>query len=123
MYKPKTLWIGLALVFSAAVFCILPAVINSGPQPVRYTPASLPDISILPVRIMESERYDFNKADAGELVSIRGIGPVLAERIISERKENGDFFYPEDLLAVRGIGISKLKDITRQTQIQTDGGQ
>ena len=59
-----------------------------------------------------------NFADAEELTAIRGIGPVLAERIISERSENGLFCYPEDLLAVQGIGERKLKDMLNQICIR-----
>ena len=59
-----------------------------------------------------------NFADAEEPTAIRGIGQVLAERIISERSENGLFCYPEDLLAVQGIGERKLKDMLNQICIR-----
>ena len=52
-----------------------------------------------------------NKADAEALMTIPGIGRVLAERIISLRNELGRFSTPEDILAVKGIGPKKLEKI------------
>jgi len=51
-------------------------------------------------------------ASAQELTTLPGIGPVLAERIVSEREQRGAFYYPEDLLCVRGIGPELLKRLT-----------
>ena len=45
-----------------------------------------------------------NRASAKEFESLNGIGPVLAERIVSYRKTNGPFSAIEDLLKVQGIG-------------------
>ena len=45
-----------------------------------------------------------NRASAKEFESLDGIGPVLAERIVSYRKTNGPFSAIEDLLKVQGIG-------------------
>ena len=47
-----------------------------------------------------------NRASAKDFESLDGIGPVLAERIISYRKTNGPFSVIEDLLKVQGIGQS-----------------
>ncbi|MFN8587969.1 MAG: helix-hairpin-helix domain-containing protein [Candidatus Eisenbacteria bacterium] len=47
---------------------------------------------------------DLNRADAGQLDALPGIGPVLAGRIVARRRELGRFASPEDLLSVRGIG-------------------
>ena len=40
-----------------------------------------------------------------------GIGETIACLIIEEREENGYFQYPEDLTAVKGIGIKKMEQI------------
>ena len=40
-----------------------------------------------------------------------GIGPVLGERIVAQREENGPFQSPEDLLRVPGIGDNTLDSI------------
>lgn len=47
---------------------------------------------------------DLNRATAGELDELPGVGPVLAGRIIAHRERHGPFRHPEELLAVRGIG-------------------
>jgi len=39
------------------------------------------------------------------------VGPVLAERIVSYREDNGPFREVEDLLDVAGIGETKLASI------------
>jgi len=49
-----------------------------------------------------------NDADATEMQGLPGVGPVLAERIVSFRSEQGPFTTVEDLLDVPGIGEGKL---------------
>ena len=49
-----------------------------------------------------------NSADVSELAGLPGVGPVLAERIISHRDDHGPFAAVEDLLEVSGIGEAKL---------------
>lgn len=52
-----------------------------------------------------------NRADVAELEGLPGVGPVLAERIVSYRDENGRFESVDDLLDVAGIGEAKLASI------------
>lgn len=47
---------------------------------------------------------DLNAASASELDALPGIGPVLASRIVERRAALGRFVNPEELLSVRGIG-------------------
>lgn len=49
-----------------------------------------------------------NRATAVELEALPGVGPVLAERIVAFRDQNGGFEAVEDLLEVPGIGEAKL---------------
>jgi len=52
-----------------------------------------------------------NTADAATLAeSLNGVGPVIAERIVSYREENGGFEAPEDLMEVNGIGPATFED-------------
>jgi len=60
---------------------------------------------------------DVNTGGSEQLQAIDGIGPVLAERIIDERMQNGPFHYPEDLLAVHGIGVKTLQKMRPQISI------
>lgn len=55
-----------------------------------------------------------NTAGLDELCAVKGIGPALAEKIIRERETNGRFCYPEDLLAVNGIGEKTLTKLISQ---------
>ena len=48
-----------------------------------------------------------NRATIKDFESLDGIGPVLANRIVTYRKTNGPFTAIEDLLKVPGIGQSK----------------
>lgn len=45
-------------------------------------------------------------ADAAALESLPGIGPVLAQRIVADREQNGPFATVDDLTRVSGIGDS-----------------
>jgi competence protein ComEA len=60
-----------------------------------------------------SDKIDINTATAGELETLPGIGPVLAESIIQYRDASGPFKSIEDITLVSGIGdrtYDKLKD-------------
>ena len=50
------------------------------------------------------EPVDINTADAETLDTLPGIGPALAERIITYREEHGPFDSGEELMEVKGIG-------------------
>ncbi|HOJ93181.1 MAG TPA: ComEA family DNA-binding protein [Dictyoglomaceae bacterium] len=58
-----------------------------------------------------SERININLASKAELETLPGIGPILAERIIQYREENGNFSSLSDLLEVKGIGEKKIEKI------------
>lgn len=52
-----------------------------------------------------------NRATETELESLPGVGPVLAQRIVSHRESHGPFDQVEDLLQVPGIGEAKLASL------------
>jgi len=54
---------------------------------------------------------NINKAGFEELVSLEGIGPVIAQRILEYRKKQGFFKTKEDLLKIKGMGPNKLLKI------------
>ena len=58
-----------------------------------------------------------NKATTEELVKVRGIGPVMAKRIIEYRDKNGMFKSIDDLAQVHGIGGNKLQRIRDQVTV------
>lgn len=65
----------------------------------------------------ESVKINLNKATLEELQKINGVGPSLAEKIISYRKENGKFKSIEDLKNVSGIGEKKYESIKEYVQV------
>ena len=59
----------------------------------------------------QEEKVNLNTADVDELMTLPGIGPVIAQRIVDFREEYGPFSAVEELLDVSGIGEKKLEDV------------
>lgn len=58
-------------------------------------------------------KISINHADAKTLETLSGVGPVMAEKIIEYRKQNGPFTQLKDLTKVKGFGeklFAKVKD-------------
>ncbi|WP_150462857.1 ComEA family DNA-binding protein [Nesterenkonia ebinurensis] len=62
----------------------------------------------------QAELINLNTAEAAQLEKLPGIGPALAERIITYRQANGEFSSLEELAAVSGIGPAILENIADQ---------
>ena len=101
---------------AAAALSLLPALFHALPSPAGlYEARELPP----PVRLMQAPAdadlsgptVCVNKAQMEELVTLPGIGPAIAQRILDERALNGPFYRPEDLLCVRGIGAQTLEKL------------
>jgi competence ComEA-like helix-hairpin-helix protein len=60
---------------------------------------------------MPEGEINVNTADKDTLMMLPGVGASIAAEIIKEREANGPFHFPEDLLAVKGIGVKKLEGI------------
>jgi competence protein ComEA len=54
---------------------------------------------------------NINSADMTQLCTLPGIGPGLAERILSYRETNGQFATVDDIKRVSGIGDKRFQDI------------
>jgi len=63
------------------------------------------------VQIRPNARINPNLASIEELDSLPGIGPVLAERIVKYREENGSFEQIEDMLKISGLGPKMIRKI------------
>ena len=63
---------------------------------------------VYPIVAMPEGTVSVNTADLYELIELPGVGETIGQRIIDERESGGYFYYPEDLLAVRGIGAKTL---------------
>jgi competence protein ComEA len=60
---------------------------------------------------------DLNAADAGALDALPGIGPVLAQRIVEWRTENGRFASVDQLREVPGIGEAKFGQLRSKVRV------
>ncbi len=106
----KSVWqpiaLAAALLFFAAGYLVAQRPIADTVQILTSTNRDVP-----PAEEAARGLIDVNTAQALELADLPGIGPVLAERIVAYRAENGPFAVPEDLLDVSGIGPKKLEGI------------
>ena len=89
-----------AIAAIAVIAAIGPATAATPPPSGQFVPAQ--EIST-PV--------DVNCATADELVEVPGIGPSTAARIIEWRETQGRFERLEDLLNIRGIGVTTLEKL------------
>jgi competence protein ComEA len=62
-------------------------------------------------------RISINAASATELQELPGVGPVLAERIVAFREQNGPFTSLDGLLKVSGIGEATLRNLGEQVRM------
>lgn len=63
-------------------------------------------------------RIDLNTATAEQLDSVKGIGPVTAQKIIEYRTQNGRFTSVDSLLNVSGIGMKTLEKMRAQLVVR-----
>jgi comEA protein len=68
-------------------------------------------------------RLDLNRASAGELMALPGIGEVRARAIIAWRDANGPFRRVDDLDSVRGIGPATLGRLRAFVCVESEAGE
>ena len=95
------LLIGLAVLTSGfLVFTDLPESVAA----LSHDAIRLEEVVVLIPRFVESAPIDINRATLDDLISLPGIGPALAQRIIDYRSEHGPFQSVDELERVSGIG-------------------
>jgi competence ComEA-like helix-hairpin-helix protein len=55
-----------------------------------------------------------NRAGVELLQTIPGIGREFAQRIVTERQENGNYANPDELMRVSGIGVKRAAQFEKQ---------
>lgn len=105
MKTSKNRWI-----FTVLAGCLLGGSFFSPLKGLQAAPAPAPVAQ-------EAKVVNINKADASQFESLKGIGPMLAERIIQYREAHGPFKNIEDLVGVPGIGPAKLEKLKTQLTI------
>ena len=78
---------------------------------IALDPIILDDVTVLLPRFVPQGPVDVNHATADELISLPGIGPALAGRIITYREEHGPFASLDELERVQGIGPQTVKGL------------
>ena len=102
----------LIIVFFGITFLFL--MINMYGYKTHYTGKAIQDAVkiIYPTDIQYlKDGIDPNHADIETLCLLPGVGKVTAQAFHDELNLNGPFYYPEDILAVKGIGEKKLANI------------
>ena len=84
---------------SLLVLCLLGPSLHAAPAP-GDAPSSASKAPAAPV--------DINTAGEDGLMTVPGIGPSLAKRIVEFRQKNGPFAKVDDLMKVQGIGEKSL---------------
>ena len=106
--RTKTL-IAVALIIVSLLLVIGPGLRHISASDSRYS-ASGREWSAGPIHV-SSGIININTAEAALLENLPGIGETIAGLIVEERIAHGDYFYPEDLISVKGIGRNKLEKI------------
>lgn len=101
--------LGWMLLVLAAIALLANIRLPAKPASVTIT-ATGPAANAAPVPVKQGT-IPVNSADAALLDTLPGIGKVYAQAIIDERMAHGPYFYPEDVMDVKGIGVKRLEAI------------
>lgn len=88
-----------------------PEVPDSAVLPSTVTPGGATDPTLPGSPGAAAAMIDINTATLAEIESLPRVGPVLGQRIIDWRDQNGPFLAPSDVDAVPGIGPALLEGI------------
>lgn len=64
-----------------------------------------------PETVADVGRVNINRGSVEEFRRLPGIGPVLAERVVRHRRENGKFATIRDMQQVKGIGVKRFAQL------------
>ena len=69
---------------------------------------------------LSARPVDINRAASAELQAVKGIGPVLAKKIIDYRSKNGYFQTIQELAKIDGIGAKMISRWEKQLIVEPD---
>lgn len=105
------LYIGRNIGSDAIHTARLTPVTTAPPKAPETNPTDSQTPAVSPSESEVSGKININTATADRLASLPGIGPVLADSIVTYREKNGRFRKPEDLMNVSGIGQKRFDSI------------
>jgi len=108
------LWVVAAVLYSVLSFTNYKCNISSAYASDDSLPANSQDTDHILITTKSSSLsvdscINVNTSLTDDLLKLPGVGPVLAERILKFRDENGPFKSIDELDKVKGIGSSKLE--------------
>ena len=106
--KPETQLISEKAVSSV---CSSASKVTSVSKSVTTEPKQITSVTETETSLEVDFPLDINSCSAEELICINGIGPIMAERIINYRIDNGGFYSAEEIMNVKGIGESTFNKI------------
>ena len=113
-------FIGLFLLLCSVLLCALPFISLNHTKAYIFPSHHRENVPIQKITTERNGTVSVNFADKEELTALKGIGYTIAELLISERIENGPFFYAEDLVSVKGIGISTLTQFRNMIDLSSE---
>lgn len=102
--------LGWLLLAACVVLAVCAVAGEMAPAPKLHYDSSGRTVAVEAIPV-QTGTVKVNSADADELDSLPGVGESIALAILEERLLNGPFFYPEDMMHVRGIGEKKLEEM------------
>ncbi|MBR3332803.1 MAG: helix-hairpin-helix domain-containing protein [Clostridia bacterium] len=95
---------GILLVLASLAVSMIPMMFLKGSDEDLFRSGIKAEWGITRIETERNGSIAVNEADEEELRMLPGIGEKLSGMIVQERKENGPYYYAEDLEAVKGIG-------------------
>lgn len=77
------------------------------------------EVDTISSKVIEKQLVELNTADSSELLSINGIGPYFAGKIVNFREKLGGYYKIEQLLDIKGLDSTKFVSIRNQIQLNT----
>lgn len=91
----------------------------SGPAPSGEQPPAKPaPKGAVKINKFKDGKLNLNAASKEDLVKIPGISPELADRILEQRKQNGEFVDLQELLDIEGVDNKLLRQLKKKIYLE-----